>query len=619
MDTNILVDPKHRNKVIIAFAICLIILVGATVIASLTQRDFGKVDVTNVTYPNFNTIPIRAKLFRPVRATQNDPVPGIVYIHGYQNNRETGDAYCIELARRGFVVLNIDAIGRGNSGIPNDVNDPDFDETYGGQTSLEYLKALPFVDAKRTGMMGHSLGAEMAYNVALNNPTANALVISGFAYTLEASTTNPKNMLMIIGKWDEYRERMTGTQDIEKEWMSTPQTRKVIPAENPQLGVTYGDFAQGTARRVFVPHTIHIQESHSRDAIAEALLWMKSALQPAEQDWVDPHSQIWPIKEWATLITMLAGFASLLPLGLLLLQTKFFGSVRDAVSTTPASASTYSCSVKSYFKFVAINGILMWLYLPLIFALFGLHVYVVHIDKLFPMMMVNGIVWWFVCINVIGFLIFRRWFKRQAQEQGLTLLDLGISYQGDRFALDGPTIGKTILLAAVLFAFIYFSEHLLEQIFIVEFRFIFPFASDLTPYRVLMFLIYFPLILIGFVLMGIFLHGQLRRPRKETWLKTFASWSLSNTFALIAPLIIFMFFQYVPLLTAGIVPFVGPGGMLASFVMNLFHIIGVLIMTTPISTWFYQLTGKIYLGALVNAALVTWMFTSSQVIAPIPV
>jgi hypothetical protein len=30
------------------------------------------------------------------------------------------------------------------------------------------------------------------------------------------------------------------------------------------------------------------------------------------------------------------------------------------------------------------------------------------------------------------------------------------------------------------------------------------------------------------------------------------------------------------------------------------------------------LTGKIYLGALAHAALVTWMFTSSQGIAPIP-
>jgi hypothetical protein len=38
-----------------------------------------------------------------------------------------------------------------------------------------------------------------------------------------------------------------------------------------------------------------------------------------------------------------------------------------------------------------------------------------------------------------------------------------------------------------------------------------------------------------------------------------------------------------------------------------------------LSTWFYQITGKTYLGALVNAAIVTWMFASSQAIAPIPV
>ncbi len=612
MNTNTLIDTKYRSKAVIVFVVCLLVLVGVTVIGSLTQRDFGKVEVTNVTYPNFNAIPIRAKLLRPTRATPDNPMPGIVYIHGYQNNRETSDAYCIELARRGFVILNIDAIGRGNSGIPNDIDAPDFDETYGGLTSLEYLRALSFVDADRTGMMGHSLGAEMAYTVALNDPTVEALVISGFAYTLDASATNPKNMLMIIGKWDEYRERMTGTDDIERDWMSTPQTQKVIPVENPQLGVTYGDFAEGTARRVFVPNAIHIQESHSRKAIAQTLLWMKSALHPAEQDWVDPYSQIWPIKEWATLVAMLAGLASLLPLGLVLLQTEFFRSIAGPVGA-------HFCTGKSYFKFVAINGILMWLYLPLVLVLFGLHVYVIPIDKLFPMMMVNGTVWWFVCINVIGFVIFRRWFKRERREKGLSLLDLGISYQDDGFALDRARVGKTILLAAVLFAFVYLSEHLLERIFIVDFRFIFPFASDLTPYRALMFLLYFPFILIGFVFMGIFLHGQLRRPRKLTWLKTFVSWSLSNTFALVAPLILFMLFQYVPLLATGIVPFVGPGGMLASFVMNLFHIIGVLVMTTPISTWFYQLTGNIYLGALINAALVTWMFTSSQVIAPIPV
>ena len=613
MDTKRLFDTGHGHKVIMVFVACLMVMVGAVVIASLVQTDFGRVAVSNVTYENFNGIPIRAKLLVPAKASPDHPVPGVVYIHGYQNNRETGDAYCIELAKRGFAVLNIDAIGRGNSGIPNDPKDPDFDRTYGGLTSVKYLRALPFVNADSVGMMGHSLGAEMAYAVALADPAVHALVITGFAYTLDATLTRPKNMLMILGRWDEFRKRMTGTRHFEAEWMSTPQTMKAFPVKNPEFAKTYGNFNDGTARRVFVPHTIHIQESHNRAAIAEALAWMKQALHPPDRYWINPDRQTWQVKEWATLIAMLSCFASLLPLGLMLLRTRFFSTLQGPVS------GSYACSGKTYFRFVGLNGLLMWLFLPLILILFALHIYLVPIDKAFPMMMVNGIVWWFLCINVIGFLIFRRWFRKRAVKDGLTLSDLGISYREDRFALNGAIVGKTVFLAAILFAFAYFSEHLLEQVFIVDFRFIFPFASDLTPYRALLCLVYFPFILVGFLLMGIFLHGQIRRPMKRTWFTTFVAWSFTNTFALVAPLVLFLMIQYVPLFTTGFIPLVGPGGMFVSFVINLFHIIGVLIMTTPISTWFYQLTGKIYLGALVNAALVTWMFVSSQVIAPIPV
>jgi len=611
MDTKRLFDKGYKAHMV--FVACLVVMVGAVVTASLIQTDFGRVAVRNVTYENFNGIPIRAKLLVPIKASSDLPVPGVVYIHGYQNNRETGDAYCVELAKRGFAVLNIDAIGRGNSGIPNNPEDPDFDKTYGGLTSLRYLMALPFVNADAVGMMGHSLGAEMAYAVALKESAVKALVITGFAYTLDATVDRPKNMLMIMGRWDEFRGRMTGTRHFEAEWMSTPQTLKVFPVKNPEFGKTYGNFKKGTARRVFVPRTIHIQESHSHAAIAEALTWMKQALHPPGMYWIDPNRQTWQIKEWATLIAMLACFGSLLPLGLILLRTRFFSALQGPVS------GSYACSGKAYFRFVGLNGLLMWLFLPLILILFAVHIYLVPIDTLFPMMMVNGVIWWFFWINIIGFLIFRRWFRKRALKGGLTLADLGISFRAEGFALDGAMMGKTILLAAILFAFAYFSEHVLERIFIVDFRFIFPFASDLTPYRALLCLVYFPFILVGFVLMGIFLHGQLRRPMKRNWLRTFGAWSFTNTVALVAPLILFLMIQYIPLFATRYIPLVGPSGMFIPFVINLFHIIGVLIMVIPISTWFYQLTGKIYLGALVNASLVTWMFVSSQVIAPIPV
>jgi len=141
----------QTGKAFLFFLVCLIVLFAAEIIASLVQKDFGRVAVRNVTYPNTNGIRIRAKLFRPAEASPGAPLPGIVYIHGYQNNRETGDAYCLELGRRGFVVLNIDAIGRGNSGLPGDPQGPDFDPTYGGKSSLDYLRSLPGVNRRAIG------------------------------------------------------------------------------------------------------------------------------------------------------------------------------------------------------------------------------------------------------------------------------------------------------------------------------------------------------------------------------------------------------------------------------------------------------------------------------------
>jgi hypothetical protein len=134
-----------------------------------------------------------------------------------------------------------------------------------------------------------------------------------------------------------------------------------------------------------------------------------------------------------------------------------------------------------------------------------------------------------------------------------------------------------------------------------------------------MFAIYFPLLLLGFVFLGMFLHGQMRRPWKKGLVRTWAAWSAANVLVLVVPLLVLLAVQYVPLLVAGVIPFVGPGGVLATFVMNLFHIIGVLVLVIPLSTWLYQLTARIYPGAILSAALVAWMFTSSQVIAPIPI
>ena len=56
-----------------------------------------------------------------------------------------------------------------------------------------------------------------------------------------------------------------------------------------------------------------------------------------------------------------------------------------------------------------------------------------------------------------------------------------------------------LLLALVLFIFAYVLQAGLESAFLIDYRYKFPYASDLTLYRLLMFVIYLPLFLIGFL------------------------------------------------------------------------------------------------------------------------
>ena len=596
---------KNLKVAALVLAAFLVVFTAAEIIAHAAMTGFGTVDVSNVWIENSNGLEVRGKLFVPEGVTSADPAPGIVYLHGYQNNRETSDPYAIELSRRGFVVLNIDTLGRGNSDNQFSEKEPGFDPTYGGSSAFEYLRSLPFVDPGRCGMGGHSLGGEMSYTAALENPDVMALVFSGFAYTTEADTRTPKNMMMIFGKYDEYRKRMTGVRDFETEWMNSPQTRAAFPVDSPGLYTTYGSFSDGTARKVYMTGTTHVGESFNPGAIGAAADWFASSL-GLEVSLV-PGNQVWRIKEVCSLIAMLAAVFSLIPLSFLLLASKPF----RALSGKPGHM--YACTRRDFWRGVTVNGILELLYLPCILIIFAIHVYLVPIDRAFPMMMVNGIVFWFIVINITGFLFFRRWMRRERKKRPeITCSELGIT-------AGKAQIGRSVLLALVLFVYVYLLQSVFEHFLLIDFRYKFPYASDLTPFRFLMFVEYFVLFLIGYIQFNIFLFGQIRPAPGKTFLATSLSNTLRNILVIVVPLMIISAVQYIPLLMTGAVPFVGPGGSLVGFVINLEHMWVLLAMMITLSTFLYESTGTVYPGAVLNALLVSWMFTSSSVIAPLPI
>lgn len=421
-------------------------------------------------------------------------------------------------------------------------------------------------------------------------------------------------MLMVFGKYDEYRTRMTGTRHFESEWLTYPQTKAAFGIPNVQFDTTYGSFADGTARRVHMTRTTHVGEGFDRTAITEAVNWFSQALNPGVPLSIPADQQIWQVKEIASLVALITGIFSMIPLGILLLGIKPFSVLAGA------QGSTYSCDKKTLRKAFWINFGLTLLFLPLVMVIFGLHVYVVPIDKAFPMMMVNGVIFWFLVINIIGFFIFKRWVRvHRTSQPEVNYQELGISEHKDRIRLKWSTIWRTLLLGVVLFAFAYALQAGLESLTLIDYRYKFPYASDMTPYRWLMLLLYFPLFLLGFIQVNILLQGQLRPKPASTWLLTVLRKSFTGILVMVIPLLFTMALQYIPLYINGLVPFVGPGGALVGFVINIEHMCVLLALMVPISSVLYEATGSIYPGAVLNALIATWMFTSSSVIAPLPI
>ena len=147
---------KAKFWLAIALVLCLVSSVGA----SLFQTDFGKIEYHDLTFVTQSGHELDALLLVPENATAANPAPAIVVSHGWYNNREMQDLNYVEYARRGFVVLAISMYGHGDSEVIasntwwNDENNAN-----GLYDGVKYLASLPFVDASRIGVTGHSNGA----------------------------------------------------------------------------------------------------------------------------------------------------------------------------------------------------------------------------------------------------------------------------------------------------------------------------------------------------------------------------------------------------------------------------------------------------------------------------
>ena len=106
--------PAHTRRNLLALGgLVLLVAIGACS-ARLVETDFGRLDVRVVRLP-WRGGTLTGKLYQPVERAAGRRLPAVLALHGYQNDKETQNAFALELARRGIVVLALDLVGHGGS------------------------------------------------------------------------------------------------------------------------------------------------------------------------------------------------------------------------------------------------------------------------------------------------------------------------------------------------------------------------------------------------------------------------------------------------------------------------------------------------------------------------
>lgn len=580
------------------FIALIVISIGTITSGSLLQSNFGTIDIEFVRFADEIGDIVEGKLYRPTYATQENPVPGVLLMHGFNNDKDTEAPTAIELARRGFVALAISEIGQGDSS-PWQSLDLFSDSNMGANASYHFLKNLVFVNDK-IGIVGHSMGGANAQKIALLNPDHDAVVIqSGGPSNLTGTGIN--NYLQL---WCQFEDLNSYTRPdwyemgMEMIAYNTNQTAAV--------DADYGNFADGSAQRyAYIPST-HPGGTWNMIGIAETVDWMRKALKDGATDshWINPSLQISQFKEAFTLVATITLILSIIPLASILMNLEVFKDINQPLPTH------HYVEGRSWWISATINALIGGITF-LIIPTFGLVLSLIPVTNLVTG---NAYFWWFIVNFTICGIIFAVWFRRSntSKEKGISWYDVGISYNEETRQINTVILKKTVVLALILFVYLYLFVALFENLLQVEFRYMWPVLRQFKGYRFTQFLVYLVPTFIFFLINGgIFLFGQIRSKPHSSFAKTHLVWFGRAMFAMLSGLILFFGLHYLPMFILGTAPTFHFIPLAALFQIFLMQAIPQFTLMIFLLTYFYQKTGKVYLGSIIVALVVTWILATS--------
>jgi pimeloyl-ACP methyl ester carboxylesterase len=216
-------------------------------------------------------------VFRPASGPHG---PAVVIAHGFAGSQALMQPFAVTLARNGYTAITFDFPGHGRNPAPLAGGIADYEAA-----SRALLTALddvvdfarsPGVSDGRVALLGHSMASEIVVRHAVQHPDI-AATAGVSLFSRDVTPELPRNLLVIVGALEPSMLKAEGYRIV-----------GMAAQGEAQPGVTYGDFATGTARRVaFSGGVEHIGVLYSRESMNEALAWMNQVFGRQADGFVD--------------------------------------------------------------------------------------------------------------------------------------------------------------------------------------------------------------------------------------------------------------------------------------------------------------------------------------------
>ncbi|TFG33729.1 alpha/beta fold hydrolase, partial [Candidatus Thorarchaeota archaeon] len=253
-----------------AILILLIVLTLSLSASWYTRRAFGEITIEKQDILRSNGRVVSFRTYTSVVNTYGQPRPAVLTIHGISSSGAMMDAFNIELARRNFTVVSVDIAGHGRSSERFGF-DSFFEAVQDAYDAVRYVQLNdPDTDDMLYGVLGHSLGAGMAllFNNVTVKPFSTVIIGGGIGnqfggLSLPLNESTPYNLMIAAGFYDELVSPHAALDTL----------KIATGLNNPYPEAIYGNFMDGTARKLVFSPTNHLFEMSDSKIVTQCVDW----------------------------------------------------------------------------------------------------------------------------------------------------------------------------------------------------------------------------------------------------------------------------------------------------------------------------------------------------------